>query len=615
MSRIIFLIFLVLGGTAQAVELPAETEKKVIAYIDKLVAKGLSLKKLKPNANVSDEVFLKRAYLDIVGRIPTIEEYDKFMANSPSDRRTKLVDELHDSPGYISHSFNYWADALRARTKMNKATGENYLHWIKTSIAENKPYNEFVYEMISSEGNMYEEGNGAVGYYMRDHMMPLDNLANTMQLFLSTSMVCAQCHDHPYKKWTQMDFYQLAAFYEGTQTNTKGIDNKIASQVSKSLKGGKKGDANNSFKPLRPLFQGVYNSGSGKINLPPDYDYDDAKPNQEIKAGVPYGPQVKLNYESSNGAKKRIFEFKFDRKGFAKNINSRKYFADWITSPENPMFTKTIVNRLWHRVMGIELVDNLLDLKESEMGPNPELTKFMISVMKKVKYDQKAFMKLIYKTQTYQRVATQEVKGKYYFQGPVMKRMSAEQIWDSLIALKTDRPDKNSTPPRLVASNLVYKQMKQMSPKQMADFLNNPKSMKTDTKAMMRGSSGSKKKREKGISRASEQKSPSEVSSMLRTYGQSSREIIDDSSTEANIPQALILMNDDSLSFQNSTLAKRLKSEKNVNKKIEMVYKAVLVRKPTLAEMDIMKRYTSKGLKIEDLFWSLLNSHEFKLRM
>ena len=613
MFRSLILMLLILSGTGYAVELDANTEKKVIDYIDKLVAYGLSEKKLKANNAVTDEVFLKRVYLDIVGRIPTIIEYEKFINSPDSDKRNKLIDQLHSSPGYVSHSFNYWADALRATSKMNKSTGYNYLQFIKKSISENKPYDQFVHEMVSAEGNMYKEGNGAVGYYVRDHQMPLDNLANTMQLFLATSMVCAQCHDHPYKKWSQMDFYQLAAFTNGTQTNVKGVDKKTSSMVLKNFKKpteGKNASLNQSFKPLRVLYQGVYNSGTGKIQLPTDYDYDDAKPNQVVKAAVPYGPQVNINYDSANGAKKRIYEFKFDKGGIPKNVNSRKYFADWITSTENPMFTKTIVNRLWKRVMGVELVGDLIDMKESELGPNPKLTQFMISLMKKLKYDQKEFMKLIYKTKTYQRVATKEIKGKYYFQGPVVKRMSAEQIWDSLISLNDNNPDANSLPPKLISDNIVYREVSKMNPKQMADYLKNPKSIKSKTKVR-----GVKKPTRGKVSRASELRSPSDIGSMLRTYGQSSRQIIDDSSTEANIPQALTMMNDKSIAFSNTLVSKKLKSEKNINKQIEMIYKAVLCRKPTSAEIEIMNRYTAQGLKLEDIYWTLINSHEFKLRM
>lgn len=612
-KKVLVLLF-ALGSFLHSVELPKETENKVIGYIDKLVASGLAAKRLKANPKVSNEVFLKRAYLDIAGRIPTLKEYEKFMSSTQPDRRVKLIDDLHESPGYISHSFNYWADALRATSRLNKSTGDNYLLYIKKSIAENKPYDQFVHDLISAEGNMYKEGNGAVGYYVRDHQMPLDNLANTMQLFLATSMVCAQCHDHPYKKWTQMDFYQLAAFTNGTQTNTQGVDKKISTMALKNSKKpskGKQSSSNQFLKPIRVLFQGVYNSGIGMINLPVDYDYDDGKPNEEVKASVPFGPRVKIDYKSTNGAKERIYEFKFDKKGFPKNVNSRKYFADWITSPENPMFTKTIVNRLWKRVMGIELVGDLTDMKESALGPNPKLTQFLIKVMKQVKYDQKEFMKLIYKTQTYQRMATKEVKGKYYFQGPVLHRMSAEQIWDSLIALKVSNPDTGSVPANLVMENLVYKAVSNMSPKQLGAYLMNPKSIKQG-----KGKDVAKRVGKKVTdARASELRSPTDLGSMLRTYGQSSREIIDDSSTEANIPQALTMMNDINFSFSRTSLAKKVSSEKSLSKKIELVFKAILCRKPSSSEMDIMKRYFTKGLKIEDVYWSLVNSHEFKLRM
>ena len=616
MYKKVLLLLILFGGVLYAEKLPKESERKVISYIDKLVMDGLSAKKLRPNSAVSNEVFLKRTYLDIVGRIPTLNEYEMFMSKTSANRRNELIDQLFESPGYVSHSFNYWADALRATSKMNKSNGWNYLHWIKKSIKDNKPYDDFVREMVAAEGALFKHGNGATGYYMRDFNMPLDNISNTMQIFLATSMVCAQCHDHPYKKWTQMDFYKLAAFTNGTETNSKNIDNKVSKNVAGFL--GKSGKNNNNvqkMKPLRPLFQGVYNSGTGKIKLPEDYDYDDAKPNQEVVAGVPYGPLVKFDLKSANGAKKRIYEFRFDRKGFAKNVNSRKYLAEWVTSSENPMFTKTIVNRLWKRVMGIELVGDLTDMKESELGTNPKLTQFLINLMKKLNYDQKEFMKLVFKTQTYQRTASNEVKGKYYFQGPVLSRMSAEQVHDSLLSLRVDNPDKNSSPPAKVIDNLLYEELSKKSPKQIADYLKNTKSFMSKLSKSAKGQIASKAGKARSYTRASEMTSPMKAGSMLRTFGQSSREIIDDSSLEANIPQALTMMNDDDFSFKKTSLSQKVNSEKSLNKKIEVIFKAVLCRRPSNSEMEIMKRHSAKGLTIEDLYWSLVNSHEFKLRM
>ena len=209
------------------------SEAQLVRSVDRLIQKNLDAKGLKPNPDISDEVFVRRAYLDIAGRTPTLAEYRVFIKSKDADKRNRLIDTLITSPGHVSHSFNYWADALRATSWIKKANGKSYLLWIKTSIAKNQPYDAFVRDLVRAEGPLFEPGNGSAGYYLRDFQMPLDNVANTLQLFLGTSMVCAQCHDHPYNDWSQMDFYKLAAFTDGTMTNAKSNDKATMRGVKK----------------------------------------------------------------------------------------------------------------------------------------------------------------------------------------------------------------------------------------------------------------------------------------------------------------------------------------------------------------------------------------------
>ena len=147
-------------------------EGKVARHIDLLIANQLKEKQLKNQPKINDQTFLRRAYLDIVGRIPTATEYEQFMNSESSTRRIKLVNQLFESNGYVSHSFNYWADTLRATHKLKKTTGSPYLHWIKKSLESNMPYDQFVHELLTAEGPLFKAGNGAVGYYIRDFAMP-----------------------------------------------------------------------------------------------------------------------------------------------------------------------------------------------------------------------------------------------------------------------------------------------------------------------------------------------------------------------------------------------------------------------------------------------------------
>ena len=183
------------------------------AKVDALVEKLYAPNEVKPNPITDDETFVRRAYLDIAGRIPTADEAREFLSSMGPTKRADLIDGLLDSDGYVSHQFNYWADILRITSRMNgqdPANGAAYARWVKDAIRDNMPYDKFVNELVTAQGMI--DDNGAVGFYLRDRGMPLDHLATTVQVFLGTQMVCAQCHDHPFDEWTQMNYYELAAF-------------------------------------------------------------------------------------------------------------------------------------------------------------------------------------------------------------------------------------------------------------------------------------------------------------------------------------------------------------------------------------------------------------------
>ena len=296
---IFFTVVLTLVATAQ------EKPKPSLAWqrIDALIEAGYKEHNIEPNPIASDEVFVRRIYLDIIGRIPTKKETLEFINSNAKNKKTVLINELLNSEGYVSNHFNYWADILRARTQINgngqgTPAGNAYGKWIKDSLRENKPYDQFVSEMISAKGSSWD--NGAVGYYLRDYGMPLDNLAITAQVFLGTEIVCAQCHNHPFDKWTQMDYYKLAAFTYGkvTTNNSPNQQGALAAyskgnmMMSGKAKGKKKTKGEDShmrdvrkafseiLKPVR--FNNVVDA-TRSLRLPSDYQYDDAKPKSVVK--------------------------------------------------------------------------------------------------------------------------------------------------------------------------------------------------------------------------------------------------------------------------------------------------------------------------------------------
>ena len=466
-------------------DLKESTQKKYSEEIRQLIDNKLAENNLSPNKAVSDETFVRRVYLDVVGRIPTLNEVREFMNSKDKEKRNKLIDRLLDSPGYISHNFNYWADTLRATSRMRNVSGMPYINYIKDSIRENKPYDKFVTELLTADGAAYEHGNGQTGYYLRDAGMQLDNMSNSMQVFLGTSMVCAQCHDHPFDRWTQMDFYKLAAFTSGTQSSKNGFDRKDPSMKPLSdirQEARSNEDLNRTSKQFFDvLYASVENKGTGLIRLPHDYSYDDAKPFDIIKAGVPYGKEVAINYpveeEKKSNDKKKKKEVK-PRKNMpapGKDIDSRSTFASWVTSKDNPMFTKTIVNRMWERYMGEALVGPVLNISTKNFGSNKELTEALIRQMQDLNFDLKDFARVILKSKAYQRETNTEdsdPKAKNYFAGPVLRRLSAEQLWDSLLSVAVENPDdKLQVKPALDANTLVYSKYAKMEPAKLASTI------------------------------------------------------------------------------------------------------------------------------------------------
>lgn len=431
--------------TARAMS-PPDIQAKA-AQIDKLVAAKLEKEKIQPLAPVSDEVFVRRIYLDIVGRIPTLKETNEFLADAAADKRAKLIDGLLASDGYVQNFANYWSDILRVKSQLTQGNsqpaGAAYSNWVRESLAANKPYDQMVREMLTADGKTYE--NGAVGFYIRDYNMPLDNMAVTTQIFLGTSMVCAQCHNHPFDKWTQMDYYQMAAHSYG-MTATNGLLNPVlagifggygskskkknanASLTANLPKGVERKDLGRAMNEiLRPLrYNTVLDQTDKKeLLLPHDYQYSDAKPKQEIEPTIPAS-------------------FSKDGKIVKEGQKPIAAYAQWMASKENPRFTLVIANRLWRKAMGMGLIEPVDEITDSTVPSNPQLMTFLENTMKELNYDMKAYLRMIFNSASYQRAAyTKDVElGEvYHFPGPLLRRMSAEQIWDSMVALYKPSPD------------------------------------------------------------------------------------------------------------------------------------------------------------------------------
>ena len=413
--------------------------------VDRLIESDYVKHKVKPNPVADDAVFVRRIYLDIIGRIPTHDEAAAFLKSRDPQKRAKLIDKLLDSDGYVSHQFNYWADLLRVRSRMRYAPAQPYIDFVKNSLRQNKPYDQFVRELLTAEG--YTWDNGAAGYYLRDTGMPLDNMSNTAQVFLGTQLVCAQCHNHPFDSWTQKQYYQLAAFTYGIQTRDRR--NKRFLEIRQMYRDGKlnRNTYRSANRIMRPLAYKV-NETSRKLQLPKDYQYDDAKPRQVIDPKTIFGQDVVVKPGDS----------------------PRMIYARWMTSPKNPRFTAVIANRLWKRAFGIGLIEPVDDLKDGIEPSNPALMKFLVSQVVDLKFDLKQYQRILFNTKTYQRevtVAEVSADDTYYFPGPVLRRLSAEQLWDSLMTMTIPEVDARKGMPAYAGRYndgryLIEKEMKEI---------------------------------------------------------------------------------------------------------------------------------------------------------
>jgi hypothetical protein len=438
---------------ARAALTPEQTQKAA-ADIDSLLAAHWKSAGVMPNAPVSEETFVRRIYLDLAGRIPTAAEARAFLDLKQADKRAALINDLLARESYVSHFYNFWADILRLKSHFVNTANvvpAAYARWIKESLRANKPYDQFVREMLSARGYCWE--NGAIGYYLRDPEMPLDNMALTTRIFLGTRIECAQCHDHPFDKWKQTEFYHLAAFTYGNKPVSEALSGvrdafKAREQVihdeflrekAASKDGGKAAEQRRKERMEAMEFRKVLNiirSGIGQLlspvamdrkqdavlKLPFDFHQPDGKPGDVMTPRPIFGKAT----EPSPGD---------DR---------AEVFARWVTSPENPAFAKVIVNRLWKKMLGVALIEPLDELRDDTTAMVPELEAYLEKLMVAQHCDLRAFLAVIANTRAYQSVVSPgefERGSTWHFTGPVLRRMTAEQIWDSVVVLANYEPD------------------------------------------------------------------------------------------------------------------------------------------------------------------------------
>ncbi|MFC5456875.1 DUF1549 domain-containing protein [Prosthecobacter fluviatilis] len=596
------------------------------AQIDMLVEAGLKKAGQQPNPLASDEQFIRRVFLDLAGRIPTREEALEFINDPSLSKRAKAIDRLLNSEGYTSHLFNYFADMLRMADVAQKARFYTYQDWLKEQISQNVPWNKVVHTMMTAEGKLLE--NGATGYLLRDAGMRLDNLSLTLSTFLGANVSCAQCHDHPFADWTQRQFYEMAAFFGATETyGAKGnagagmqgirkvlasLDNKKLQQQAKNL--------------LRVNALAVEDTSENDLKLPDDYKYSDAKPGDLVTPKL-----ITWGDDKAKKAYQGVQTTKHDEQ-------LRAQFSKWMTSPDNPRFAMTIANRMWKHIFGVGVKEPVTDLDDPNAAANPPLLHHLANEMVRLKFDLKQFLRVLCNTDTYQREATSHELADntpYLFPGPILRRMTAEQAWDSCAALVvgTDvdkfKGHRGATYAKAMSIDLsggaspdVLKEQIETAVASMRQFgggkaEGNPKNRK---KRMM--NQGGEEdltlappvRNGLVLARASELPQPEKDQHFLRMFGQSDRQIADSESEEGSIPQVLMLMNGEAqrvIGQNDSLVIKTAAAQATPEQQVESLYLSFFSRKPRANELATAVAGLGSGMTMRDLTWVLFNTREF----
>ncbi len=360
-------------------------------FIDEEIFNKLTLLGLPPSPLIDDATFLRRVTVDIAGRLPTAEETTAFLASRDADKRARRVDELLDSPDYAAYFAQKWAGILRnKRAKDTYQRGTYAFHdWLRSRLQDNTPYDQLVSEVITASGEIGQ--NPAVGWFraVKDQKEQMQDIA---QVFLGIRMQCAQCHHHPYEKWSQDDYYGFAAFLTavgrkpGEQPDEEIIFHKRTAAAMQNP------NTQVMLKPT-PL-------GSDPLELPPSED-------------------------------------------------PRGALADWLTSAENPWFARMLVNRYWKHFFSVGLVEPEDDMRVTNPATHPELLDRLAAHFAESGFDLKELVRTVCNSQTYQlsavpndhNVADAQNFSRYY-----PKRLQAEVLLDSINLVSKSRDNFTNQP-------------------------------------------------------------------------------------------------------------------------------------------------------------------------
>jgi hypothetical protein len=352
-------------------------------YIDSLVFDKLQKLHLAPSELCSDEAFLRRVYMDLIGLPPSREEYESFVADSDARKREKLVDQLLERPEFVDIWAMKWGEMLRVRAANNQPQyGRDakamwsYSEWIREQMAQNRPLNEFVSELVTGSGSNFKSPTANL-YTSTERLTALKTAEDLAQVFMGTRIQCAQCHNHPFDRWTMDDYYGFASFFAGVNMK-RGVEGREVI---------------------------VYNNNAQNTV---EHPVDGRRMKPKTLGGD--SPEVE-------------------------GKDPRAALATWLTAPDNAAFTQTMANVIWAHFFGRGIVEPVDDVRISNPPSNKELLDELGRKLAEYGFDKKKLMRDICNSRTYQLSstpnATNELDNEYFSHGYV-RRLRAEVLLDTI---------------------------------------------------------------------------------------------------------------------------------------------------------------------------------------
>lgn len=380
--------YLACANTAR-VSMAASSEEEIIARINELLRQNWKDNDVTPSERADDGEFARRVSLDIVGHIPSFNRLAQFMGDASPDKRTHLINELLDDPDYAEHFSTIWGNMLIGRANNRRVNRGELERWLKREFDKNAPYDRFVFDLISAEGDVSQ--NGAVAFlaaHLNDNAVPAT--AITARIFLGMQVQCTQCHNHPFNDWKQSQFWGMNAFFRGTRRQGAGGNQ-------------------------RDQFTLTDNDTESVVFFEKRSGLMEAITRQFVDGTLATG---------SSGDSPRV------------------QLAKLVVDPSKPYMCEAIVNRMWSQFMGAGFTKPIDDMGPHNPPSNPELIKFLATEFRTAGYDLKRLIRWIAGSESYNLTSRSHDGNKTddpttgntpLFSRMYVKPFTAEQLYDSLI--------------------------------------------------------------------------------------------------------------------------------------------------------------------------------------